>query len=100
MGCLGSVFRFFLLVVCLIPIICFGFLSIYTFFSALFGGNWIAFGKVFFVWLTLSYIIGWLFDVPWKDTDMGDSFLGIVLEMSSIIVYRGVNRVGRLVTRS
>lgn len=99
MGCLGSIFRFTLFLVCLLPLMWTGFLSIYTFFVALFGGSWANFGKVFFVWMILSYIIGWLFDAKWKDTDMGDTFLGVVLELCSIMVYRTVNRVGRMVTR-
>ena len=99
MGCLGSIFRFTFFAICIIFVLWFGGSSIIAFFSALFGGSWMHFWTLFSIWITANYGIDWLFEVHWKDEDAGKEFFAIFILFISILIYRGLNKLGRVFIR-
>ncbi|EEM01657.1 hypothetical protein COM13_18070 [Bacillus pseudomycoides] len=57
------------------------------------------FWTLFSIWITANYGIGWLFEVHWKDEDAGEEFFAIFILFISILIYRGINKLGRVFIR-
>ncbi|MED4074531.1 hypothetical protein [Priestia endophytica] len=97
MGGFGSIFRFMFFILCTFVVIWFGGGSIVAFFSALFGQSWINFWKLFTVWVAANYGIGWLIEVRWKNDDTaGDGFFANFILIISVLIFRGINKFGRI----
>ncbi|MBM7704341.1 hypothetical protein [Metabacillus iocasae] len=102
MGCLGSIFRFFVFFVCAMIVSMGAVITGLTFFDALSSrGDWFDFFFAFTVWFVGSYITGWFIEARNYDVGGGSEigeeyFIMLVLFILTVCVYHGTNWLVRL----